>query len=81
MTALAACRFAHFLAVILAFGVSFFLWAYCSDGLRRNLALAGWRIIAASSVVALITAVLWLAAVLQWAGGVLQRGILESCVI
>ena len=62
MTALAACRFAHFIAAMLSFGASLFLCACCSDGLRRNLSQAVWRIVAASSAVALITAVLWLAA-------------------
>jgi len=61
MNLLAACRFAHFMAAMLAFGASFFLWAYCSDGLRRSLSLAAWRIVATACVVVLLTAVLWLA--------------------
>ena len=61
MTALAICRFAHFMAVMLAFGASAFLWLYAPEGLRRRLSPTIWRIVATSSVVALVTAILWLA--------------------
>src|SRR5260370_15632392 len=61
MTALAVCRFAHFMATALAFGASAFLWLYAPDRLRRRLSPAIWRVVAASSGVAFITDVLWLA--------------------
>ena len=61
MTALAVCRFAHFMAAMLAFGVSANLWLYAPKSLRGRLAPAIWRVVAASSVVALLTAILWLA--------------------
>ncbi len=61
MTALAICRFAHFMAALLAFGASAFVWLYAPERLRRRLTPAIWRVAAASSVVALITAILWLA--------------------
>jgi copper resistance protein D len=61
MTALAVCRFAHFLAVMLAFGMSAYLWAYAPTRLRLALSPAVRRIVLIASVVALITAVAWLA--------------------
>ncbi len=61
MTALAICRFAHFMAAMLAFGASAFLWLYAPEGLRRRLSPTIWRIVATSSVVALVTAIVWLA--------------------
>ena len=61
MTALAVCRFAHFLAVMLAFGMSAYLWAYAPKRLRLALSPIVRRIVLIASVVALITAVAWLA--------------------
>jgi copper resistance protein D len=61
MTALAVCRFAHFLAVMLAFGMSAYLWAYAPTRLRLALSPIVRRIVLIASVVALITAVAWLA--------------------
>ena len=40
MTALALCRFAHFLAAMLVFGMSAYLWAYAPERLEAC-ALAG----------------------------------------
>ena len=61
MTALAICRFAHFMATMLAFGASAFLWLYAPKSLRGRLAPAIWRLVTASSALALLTAILWLA--------------------
>ncbi|HKN26365.1 MAG TPA: copper homeostasis membrane protein CopD [Roseiarcus sp.] len=61
MTALALCRFAHFMAAMLGFGSSAFLWLYTPVDLRRALAPKVRRLALAASVVALVTAVLWLA--------------------
>jgi putative copper resistance protein D len=61
MTALAICRFAHFLAAMLAFGVSAYLWAYTPERLRVALSPAARRVALIASLVALITAVAWLA--------------------
>ena len=61
MTALAVCRFAHFLAAMLAFGMSAYLWAYAPKRLRLALSPIVRRIVLIASVVALITAVAWLA--------------------
>jgi putative copper resistance protein D len=61
VTALALCRFAHFLAAMLAFGMSAYLWAYAPERLRLALSpiVRGLALIA--SLVALITALAWLA--------------------
>jgi copper resistance protein D len=61
MTALALCRFAHFLAAMLAFGMSAYLWAYAPERLRLGLSPIVRRLALIASVVALITAMLWLA--------------------
>jgi putative copper resistance protein D len=61
MTALALCRFAHFLAVMLTFGISFYLWAYAPERLRGALSSTARRIVLIASLVALITAIAWLA--------------------
>jgi copper resistance protein D len=61
MTALALCRFAHFLAAMLAFGVSAYLWAYAPERLRVALSPAARRGALIASLVALITAIAWLA--------------------
>jgi len=61
MTALALCRFAHFLAAMLAFGMSAYLWTYAPERLRLALSPVARRLALIASVVALITAVAWLA--------------------
>jgi copper resistance protein D len=61
MAALALCRFAHFLAAMLAFGMSAYLWAYAPERLRLALSPIVRRLALIASVVALITAMLWLA--------------------
>jgi copper resistance protein D len=60
MTALAICRFAHFLAAMLAFGVSAYLWAYTPERLRVALSPAARPVALIASLVALITAIAWL---------------------
>ncbi len=60
MTLLAICRFAHFMATMLAFGASAYLWLYAPDALRRSLAPAIGRLVATASAIALVTAILWL---------------------
>jgi putative copper resistance protein D len=61
MTALALCRFAHFLAAMLAFGMSAYLWLYAPERLRLALSPVVRRLALIASLVALITAVAWLA--------------------
>jgi putative copper resistance protein D len=61
MTALALCRFAHFLAAMLAFGMSAYLWAYAPEKLRLALSPTAHRVALIASLVALITAIAWLA--------------------
>jgi putative copper resistance protein D len=61
MTALALCRFAHFLAAMLAFGMSAYLWAYVPERLRVALSPTARRGALIASLVALITAIAWLA--------------------
>lgn len=61
MTALALCRFAHFLAAMLAFGMSAYLWAYAPERLRLALSPIIRRLTLIASILALITAIAWLA--------------------
>ena len=61
MTALALCRFAHFLAAMLAFGMSANLWLYAPERLRLALSPVVRRLALIAGLVALITAVAWLA--------------------
>src|SRR5580700_9918780 len=61
MTALALCRFTHFLAAMLVFGMSAYLWAYAPERLRLALSPVARRFTLIASVVALITAIAWLA--------------------
>jgi copper resistance protein D len=61
MTALALCRFAHFLAAMLAFGMSAYLWLYAPERLRLALSPVVRRLALIAGLVALITAVAWLA--------------------
>ena len=60
MTALAICRFAHFLAAMLAFGMSAYLWAYAPERLRLALSPAARRVALIASLAAFITAIAWL---------------------
>jgi copper resistance protein D len=61
VTALVLCRFAHFLAAMLAFGVSAYLWLYAPERLKRELSPTVWRLTLIASVVVLVTAIVWLA--------------------
>ena len=61
MTALALCRFAHFLAAMLAFGMSAYLWAYTPERLKLALSPIVRRFVLIASLVALTTALAWLA--------------------
>ena len=61
MAALAICRFAHFLAAMLTFGASAYLWLYAPERLTRALSPAIRRLTLFASVVALFTAIGWLA--------------------
>ena len=61
MTLLALCRFAHFMAAMLVFGSSAFLALYAPQDLRRALSPGLRRLALAASLVALITALFWLA--------------------
>jgi copper resistance protein D len=61
VTALALCRFAHFLAAMLTFGASAYLWLYAPERLMLALSPAVRRLALIGSLVALITAILWLA--------------------
>jgi putative copper resistance protein D len=60
MTALALCRFAHFMAAMLAFGASAYLWLYAPDNLRRALSPAIRRLTIGASLVAFVSAIVWL---------------------
>jgi copper resistance protein D len=60
VTALAVCRFAHFMAAMLAFGASAYLWLYAPDNLRRALSPAVRRLTISASLVALVSAIVWL---------------------
>jgi putative copper resistance protein D len=61
VTALALCRFAHFLAAMLAFGMSTYLWAYAPERLKLALSPAARQVALVASLVAFITAIAWLA--------------------
>jgi copper resistance protein D len=60
VTALALCRFTHFVAVMLAFGMSAYLWVYAPERLKLALSPVARRIALIASFVALITAIAWL---------------------
>ncbi len=60
MIVFAICRFVHFLAAMLAFGMSAYLWAYAPERLRLALSPAARRLALIASLVAFITAVAWL---------------------
>ena len=61
MTALVVCRFAHFIAAMFIFGASAYLWLYTPEKLRRALSPAVWRLSLVASVVAFVTAIVWVA--------------------
>jgi copper resistance protein D len=61
LTALALCRFAHFMAAMLTFGMSAYLWLYAPERLRLALSPVVRRLALIASIVALITAIAWLA--------------------
>jgi copper resistance protein D len=61
LTALALCRFAHFMAAMLTFGISAYLWLYAPERLRLALSPVVRRLALIASIVALITAIAWLA--------------------
>jgi len=61
MTALVICRFAHFMAAMLTFGASAYLWLYTPEKLRRALSPAVWCLSLVASVIAFVTATVWLA--------------------
>lgn len=61
MTPLIMCRFAHFIAAMLTFGASAYLWLYAPERLARALSPAVRRLALIASLVALLTAILWLA--------------------
>jgi copper resistance protein D len=60
VTALAFCRFAHFLAAMLTFGMSAYLCAYAPDRLKLALSPAARRLALIASLIALVTAIAWL---------------------
>jgi copper resistance protein D len=61
VTALALCRFAHFLAAMLTFGSSAYLWLYAPKRLMAALSPPIRRLALVASIVALLTAIVWLA--------------------
>ena len=61
MIALALCRFAHFLAVMVTFGASGYLWLCAPERLTRALSPVVRRLTLIGSLVALATAIVWLA--------------------
>jgi putative copper resistance protein D len=60
LTALALCRFAHFMGAMLTFGMSTYLWLYAPERLRLGLSPVVRRLALIASIVALITAIAWL---------------------
>jgi putative copper resistance protein D len=61
MTALALCRFVHFMAAMLTFGMSAYLWLNAPERLKLALSLVVRRLALIASVVALVSAIVWLA--------------------
>jgi copper resistance protein D len=61
VTALALCCFAHFMTAMLAFGSSAYLWLYAPERLTLALSPIVRRLTLIASLVALITAIVWLA--------------------
>jgi copper resistance protein D len=60
VTALVLCRFAHFIAALLTFGMSAYVWLYAPERLRLALSPILRRLALVASLVALITAIAWL---------------------
>jgi len=60
MTALALCRFAHFMGAMLTFGMSQYLWAYAPRELRLALTPPLRRLALITSLIALVSAIIWL---------------------
>jgi copper resistance protein D len=60
VTALALCRFAHFMAAMLTFGTSEYLWLYAPEQLKLALSPVARRLALIASLIALITAIAWL---------------------
>jgi len=60
MTALALCRFAHFMGAMLTFGMSQYLWAYAPQRLRLALSPPLRRLALITSLIALVSAIVWL---------------------
>jgi putative copper resistance protein D len=60
VTALVLCRFAHFMAAMLTFGMSAYVWLYAPERLRLALSPVLRRLALVASLVALITAIAWL---------------------
>ena len=73
MTALALCRFAHFLAAMLAFGMSAYLWVFAPERLKLALSPIARRLALIASLVALMTAVVWLALEFRLDGRRMER--------
>src|ERR1700748_1245541 len=61
MIALALCRFIHFMAAMLAFGMSAYLWAFTPERLRLALSPTVRRLALFMGLVAFFSAVVWLA--------------------
>ena len=60
MTPLALCRFVHFMAAMLTFGASAYLWLYAPERLKLVLSPVIRRLALIASLVALVTAIVWL---------------------
>jgi putative copper resistance protein D len=60
VTTLALCRFTHFMAAMLGFGMSAYLWLNAPERLTLALSSVVRRIVLIASLVALITAIAWL---------------------
>jgi putative copper resistance protein D len=59
--ALALCRFTHFLSVMIPWGIGGFAWGFAPPELRRAISPASRRWVRVASIVALLSALLWLA--------------------
>jgi copper resistance protein D len=58
--ALALCRFAHFLAAMVAFGTSAYLWRLAPAALRRELSVNLRGVVLVAGLVVLLSSILWL---------------------
>jgi putative copper resistance protein D len=59
--ALAICRFAHFLAAMVAFGTSAYLWLLAPAALRRELSADLRGVVLVAGLVVLLSAIVWIA--------------------